>query len=40
MLDLNFIIPEIFLTLSILVFVLIGVFVKNSFEIFTNFHYF
>jgi len=33
MLDLNFIIPEIFLTLSILVFVLIGVFVKNSFEI-------
>ena len=33
MLDLNFIIPEIFLTLSILVFILIGVFVKNSFEI-------
>ena len=33
MLDLNFIIPEIFLTLSILIFVMIGVFVKNSFEI-------
>ena len=33
MLDLNFIIPEIFLTLSILIFVLIGVFIKNSFEI-------
>ena len=33
MLDLNFIITEIFLTLSILVFILIGVFVKNSFEI-------
>ena len=33
MLDLNFIIPEIFLTLSILIFVIIGVFIKNSFEI-------
>ena len=31
--DLNFIIPEIFLTLSILIFVMIGVFIKNSFEI-------
>ena len=31
--NLNFIIPELFLTSSILLFVLIGVFIKNSFEI-------
>ena len=33
MIDLQFVIPEIFLAVSIFILLLVGVFIKNSFEI-------